>query len=43
MGFSWGGSTNIEAAFDIILDIALENKLTKVEYFYTLPTTLIFI
>merc|ERR1719383_900860 len=29
MRFSWGMSTNIEAAFDIILDITLKNKLTK--------------
>ena len=31
MGYSWGGSTNIEAAFDIVLLIATSNKLSQVK------------
>ena len=28
-GTSWGGSTNVEAAMDLILDVALRNKCTQ--------------
>ena len=35
----WGGSTNIEAAFDLILDVALQNKLSQDE----IPENLIII